>query len=203
MMTFIRLALEFFLTGLLAVGGGLATLPFLYEIGEKTGWFTAEDVISMIAVSESTPGPIGINMASFVGYTTGGTVSENAGVDVLLGILGALTATLSIVLPSFIVIMIVAKFLDKYKSSPITEGTFRALRPASTALITSAGLSVLSLTLFPNGFDFSSLSDLFAGLDWKSLILVGVIIAVKALWKKGHPVFFILIAAVCGIVFKL
>lgn len=203
MMTFIQLIIEFFVTGLLAVGGGLATLPFLYDIGERTGWFTDADVMNMIAVSESTPGPIGINMATFTGYITGGSVTDSLVGEVLLGILGGITATLSLVLPSFIVIMIVAKFLDKYKTSPITEGTFKMLRPASTALITAAGLSVLELTVFPNGFDLSSVTSLISSIDYKSLILVAVIFAITKLWKKGHPICFILIAAVAGIVLKI
>lgn len=203
MMTFLQLIVEFFLTGLLAVGGGLATLPFLYDIGERTGWFSGADVLNMIAVSESTPGPIGINMATFTGYLTGSGLSDSVFAEALLGLLGGITATLSLVLPSFIVIMIVAKFLDKFRSSPLTEGTFRALRPASTALITAAGLSVLKLTLFPKGIDLSAIGTFFTSIDYKSLILVAVIFAVTKLWKKGHPICFILIAAVAGIILQI
>ncbi len=190
MMTLLRLFAEFFLTGLLAVGGGLATLPFLYDIGERTGWFTEADVLNMIAVSESTPGPIGINMATFTGYLTS-------------GVLGSLTATVALVLPSFIVVVIIARFLDKYKSSPLTVGTFKTLRPASAALITAAGLSVLQLTVLPNGFDLSSVMEFFSAVDYRSLILVLVIFIGTKLWEKGHPIVFILAAAVAGIVFKL
>lgn len=204
MLTFIRLFIEFFFTGLLAVGGGLATLPFLYDIGERTQWFTEADVLNMIAVSESTPGPIGVNMATYTGFITGGTVVEGSPVlEIVFSLLGAMTATLSLVLPSFIVIMIVAKFLDKFRTSPLTEGTFRTLRPASTALITAAGLSVFKLTLFPYGFDLSSVAAFFTSIDYKSLILVAVIFAITKLWKKGHPIFFILIAAAAGIVLQI
>ncbi len=190
MMTLLRLFVEFLLTGLLAVGGGLATLPFLYDIGARTGWFTDADVLNMIAVSESTPGPIGINMATYTGFLTS-------------GVLGSLTATFGIILPAFVTICIVARFLDKYKSSPLTQGTFKTLRPASSALITAAGLSVLRLTVFPNGFDLSSFTAFFSAVNYKSLILVAVIFVGTQLWKKGHPVVFILAAAVMGIVFKL
>lgn len=203
MLTFIRLFIEFFFTGLLAVGGGLATLPFLYDIGERTQWFTEADVLNMIAVSESTPGPIGVNMATYTGFITGGTVTDSPALEIVFGLLGAMTATLSLVLPSFIVIMIVAKFLDKFRTSPLTEGTFRTLRPASTALITAAGLSVFKLTLFPSGFDLSSVASFFTSVDYKSLILVAIIFAITKLWKKGHPIFFILIAAAAGIVLKI
>ncbi len=190
MMTILRLFIEFFLTGLLAVGGGLATLPFLYDIGEKTGWFTEADVLNMIAVSESTPGPIGVNMATFTGFLTS-------------GVLGSLVATFGLVLPSYIVIVVIARFLDKYKSSPLTEGTFRTLRPASSALVTAAGLSVASLAFFPNGFDFSSVGAFFGALDYKVLILSAVILVGTLLWKKGHPIVFIAFGAVCGILFKM
>lgn len=186
----IRLFVEFFLTGLLAVGGGLATLPFLYDIADKTGWFTHTDVLNMIAVSESTPGPIGVNMATYVGFS-------------VQGILGSLTATLGLVLPSFITIVIIAHFMDKYSSSPITEGTFKMLRPASTAMVTAAGLSVAKLAFFPNGIDFSSISGFFSAVDFKVLALAAVILAVFLLWKKAHPIFFIIIGAVAGIVFKM
>lgn len=190
MVTLLRLFLEFFFAGLLAVGGGLATLPFLYDIGEKTGWFTDADVLNMIAVSESTPGPIGVNMATYTGYITS-------------GVLGSLVSTFGLVLPSFIVIIIVARFLDKYKSSPLTEGTFRMLRPASTAMVTAAGISVAKLAFFPNGFDFSSVGAFFAACDYKVMILTAVILAGTLLWKKGHPIAFIAIGAVAGIVFKM
>ncbi len=205
MMTILRLFIEFFFTGLLAVGGGLATLPFLYDIGEKTGWFTEADVLNMIAVSESTPGPIGVNMATFTGFITGdnmGSFTELVGPTVA-GIFGSLTATLGLVLPSYIVIVIIAKFLDKYKSSPLTEGTFSLLRPASTAMVTAAGLSVASLAFFPNGFDLNSIGAFFGALDYKVLILTAVILVGTILWKKGHPIVFIAFGAVCGIIFKM
>ncbi len=186
----IRLFVEFFLTGLLAVGGGLATLPFLYDIADKTGWFTHTDVLNMIAISESTPGPIGVNMATYVGFS-------------VQGILGSLAATIGLVLPSFITIVIIARFMNKYRSSPITEGTFKMLRPASTAMVTAAGLSVAKLAFFPNGIDFSSISGFCSAVDFKVLALAAVILAVFLLWKKAHPIFFIIIGAVAGIVFKM
>ena len=95
MMLYLRLFWEFFKTGLFAVGGGLATLPFLQDMSGRTGWFTHAQLADMLAVSESTPGPIGVNMATYVGFTTG-------------GVGGALVATLGLVTPSVIVILIVA-----------------------------------------------------------------------------------------------
>ena len=105
-MLYLRLMIEFFKTGLFAIGGGLATLPFLYELSEKTGWFTTTDISNMIAISESTPGPIGINMSTYVGFHTA-------------GLLGGIVTTLSLVLPSIIIIEIISKVLTKFKESKV------------------------------------------------------------------------------------
>lgn len=135
-MIYLRLFYEFFKTGLFSVGGGLATIPFLQHMGETTGWFTNTELTTMIAVSESTPGPMGVNMATYVGFETG-------------GLLGAVIATLGLIAPSIIVILIIAGFLQKFRHSKAVEATFAGLRPASTALITAAGLSVaVSVLLF-------------------------------------------------------
>lgn len=133
-MTYLRLFLEFFRTGLFAVGGGLATMPFLYHISDTTGWFSHADLANMIAVSESTPGPMGINMATYVGFT-------------VAGIPGAVIATLGLVSPSIIVILIVAKFLETFRTNRTVDAVFYGLRPASCGLIAAAGLSVVSLAL--------------------------------------------------------
>ena len=135
-MIYLQLFWEFFQTGLFAVGGGMATIPFLYDISDKTGWFTHQDLANMIAVGESTPGPIGINMATYVGYITG---MAQGGIG--NAILGAVTATFGLVLPSLIVILIVAAMLKRFKSSPLVQKTFYGLRPASTGLIAAAILS--------------------------------------------------------------
>ena len=136
-MIYLTLFVRFFLTGLMAVGGGLATLPFLQEIGHDTGWFTSMDLANMIAVSESTPGPMGVNMATYVGYHVG---SEHYGV--LGGILGGTVATLSLILPSLIVILIVVRVLDAFKESRLVQAIFRGLRPAYAG----SGLSVYTIT---------------------------------------------------------
>ena len=133
-MIYLQLFWEFFKTGLFSVGGGLATLPFLYEMGERTGWFTAENVADLLAIAESTPGPIGINMATYTGYICG-------------GIPGVLTACLGLVTPSFCIILLVAAFLNKFRHSRLVENAFYGLRPASMGLITAAGLSVAVIAL--------------------------------------------------------
>ena len=125
-MIYLRLFYEFFKAGLFAVGGGMATLPFLYDISDSTGWFTHSQLADMIAVSESTPGPIGVNMATYVGYTTG-------------GIPGAVIATLGLITPSIIIILIIAKALQAFRqskyggcrflwSASLLRGTYRSGR---------------------------------------------------------------------------
>jgi chromate transporter len=130
----LRLVYEFAKTGLFSVGGGLATLPFLYEMSDKTGWFSHADIADMIAVSESTPGPMGVNMATYVGFTVG-------------GVPGAVVATLGLICPSIIVIVIVASVLDRFRGNKYVEYVFYGLRPASTGLIAAAcwGVVVISL----------------------------------------------------------
>ena len=196
--TLLRLCGEFFLTGLFAVGGGLATLPFLYEIGAKTGWFTESDVLDMIAVSESTPGPIGVNMATYTGFTVGSLTNFAA------GILDGVLVTLSLILPSLIIGIIISGFLARFKDSPLVNGTFSFLRPASTALITAAGLSVALKVFFPDGFGgLTSFSAFFSILNYKALILAAAVTVAVIFWKKAHPIWLILASAVAGIAFSM
>ena len=186
-MMYLQLAWEFFKTGLFSVGGGLATLPLLYSISERTGWFDTMDISNMIAISESTPGPLGINMATYVGFTSG-------------GILGSLVAPLSLVVPSILIILIVAKVLDRFKESKVVQDVFFGLRPASTALIASAGISVALMVLFQTAdfMEVSSLADLF---NYKAILLAVVVyFAIKKFNK--HPIVYILASAVIGVIFK-
>ena len=191
-MTYLQLFWEFFQTGLFAVGGGMATIPFLYDMSDKTGWFTHQDLANMIAVGESTPGPIGVNMATYVGYVTGAAEG-----GLLHAILGAVTATTGLVLPSLIVILIVAAMLKRFKESPLVQKVFYGLRPASTGMITAAGISVAVSNLFGSA-TFS--------INWKGWILAAV------LWlltnkvkqtKKLHPIVFIGASALVGILFSM
>ena len=191
-MTYLRLYWEFFKTGLFAVGGGMATIPFLYDLSDATGWFTHNDLANMIAVSESTPGPIGVNMATYVGYITG---MKQGSIET--AILGAVTASMGLVLPSLIVILIVAAMLKRFQNSPLVQKAFYGLRPASTGLIAAAGISVAVSNLFG--------SDIFS-INWKGWILAVV------LWlltnkvkktKKLHPIVFIGFSALVGIVFSM
>lgn len=186
-MIFLRLFYEFFKTGLFAVGGGLATLPFLSDMAEATGWFTQAQLADMVAVSESTPGPIGVNMATYVGFTTA-------------GVPGAITATLGLITPSIIVIMVIAVFLRSFRNNRYVSAAFYGLRPASSGLIAAAGISVCGIALLNTGAGLG-----LALFNWKALALAAVLLVltryVKAT-KKLHPVVFILFSAVVGIVFK-
>ena len=197
-MIFFRLFYEFFKVGLFAIGGGLATLPFLRHLGDVTGWFSAADLANMVAVSESTPGAMGINMATYVGFTIGGQTGLPGG-----NIVGAVIATLGLVAPSILVILIIAKFLQKFRQSRVVDGVFSGLRPASTGLIAAAGLSVAQIALL-TGAAWTGWNSLTAIINWKGVILAPAIficMQVKAL-KKLHPIVYIAAAAVIGVVFQ-
>lgn len=200
MSIYLRLYYEFFKTGLFAIGGGMATLPFLHDIGESTGWYTQSQLMNMLAVSESTPGPIGINMATYVGYTVG-------------GIPGALIATIGEVTPSIIVILIVAMMLKKFRDSKYVNDAFYGLRPASTGLIGAACVSVILEVLtgieavspesgIVNGFALPG--GLGTLLNWKGLILAAVLLVLTNWVKKvkdWHPIVFIGLSAAAGVAF--
>ncbi len=194
-MIFLRLFFEFAKVGLFAVGGGLATIPFLQNMGAATGWFTDVDLTTMIAVSESTPGPMGVNMATYVGFQTGSLAGGPLG-----GALGAAVATLGLITPSIIIIMVIAGFLQKFRQSRTVDAVFQGLRPASTALIASAGLSVAVSVFVAAG----GVAEHTFSLHWPSVILTTAVFLClqhKQL-KKLHPVAFIAIAAVIGAVFQ-
>ena len=191
-MIYLRLFWEFFKVGLFSVGGGLATLPFLYSLGAKTGWFSTADVANMLAVSESTPGPIGVNMATYAGFDCA-------------GVLGGVVATLGLVTPSVIVIVLIAMALQAFRTNKYVDAAFYTLRPASTGLIAAAGWSVFALVLV-NLDAYRASYQLADLLQWKNLILFAVIWVLTNLvkpLKKLHPVVFLAIAAVVGIVFRL
>lgn len=199
MSVYLRLYWEFFKTGLFAVGGGMATLPFLKDIGQSTGWYTYTDLMNMLAVSESTPGPIGINMATYVGFTVG-------------SVPGAVIATLGEVTPSIIVILIVAMMLKKFRDNRYVNMAFYGLRPASTGLIGAAcvavvlevmtGIKVLAADgALVNTFRLAG----EALIKWPGVLLAAVLVVltnfVKPV-KNWHPIVFIAFSAVVGIVFR-
>ena len=190
-MIFLRLFWEFFKTGLFSVGGGMATLPFLYSMSESTGWFTAAQLADMIAVSESTPGPIGVNMATYVGFTTA-------------GIPGAVTATLGLITPSVIIVLIIAGILQAFRQNKYVEAAFYGLRPCSVGLIAAAGMLVVKISLFD--FEAFRLSGILADVfNFKAILLAAVLLLLTRyvkFTKKLHPIAFIALSAVVGIVFS-
>lgn len=189
-MIYLRLFFEFFKVGLFAVGGGMATFPFLSALADKTGWYTQGQLADMVAISESTPGPIGVNMATYVGFAT-------------RGIPGALVATVGLITPSIIVILIIAQMLKTFKDSRYVKNAFYGLRPASTGLIAAAGFSVVLLALTDTaGYQASgNLLDLF---HWKGILLAAVLLFFTRVPKKTkdlHPVVYIAASAAVGILF--
>lgn len=195
MIFLLQLIYEFFKTGLFAVGGGLATLPFLYDIASRYVWLDAGSMSDMIAVSESTPGPIGVNMATYCGYNAG---FETGGIA--LGIVGGIVATLSLVLPSVIIIIIVARMLDKFKNSTLVDNAFKGLRPAVCGMIASAALSVFAGACL-NTEAFSLAKNLFDFVDIKAIVVFAILFVANKKFKP-HPIFIIIPAAVLGMVFK-
>ncbi len=195
MMLYLKLYWEFFKTGLFAIGGGMATIPFLYDISDATGWFTHNDLANMIAVSESTPGPIGVNMATYVGFVSGMKDGGTAG-----ALLGAVTATLGLITPSVIVILIVAAILKSFRDNRYVNQAFYGLRPASAGLIAAAGISVMTANLFVGG------NIALSSVNWKGWILAAVLWLLTNKVKKTknlHPIVFIALSAAAGILFAM
>ena len=167
---FIQLFLQFFHVGVFSFGGGYATLPFLYDIAEKYHWYSAKQLTDMLAISSITPGPVGVNVATFAGFATS-------------GILGSLIATTAIILPSYIIVTIVYKVLDKFKTNRNVKGSIRGLKPAGCALLSAVGIKLL----------FTSNLHLLG-----TLILVAFVVA--SLKQKHDPLFYLGISTVLGLV---
>ncbi len=133
-MIYLQLFFEFFKTGLFALGGGLATIPFLQEMAASYGWFTNEQLTDMIALSECTPGPIGVNMATFAGYTAA-------------GVLGGVVASIAVVLPSLIIILIIARQYAKFRNNKLVDSIFAGVRPGVAALISVVCLNIIKVSV--------------------------------------------------------
>lgn len=187
-MIFVLLFLEFFKTGLFSVGGGLATIPFLRAMGEAYGWFDENILSTMVAVGESTPGPIGVNMATFVGYTVGGEYGIWGALS------GAVIATIGLVLPSVIVIILVAKALKAFRSNKYVDHAFYGIRPAVTGMIFAAGLSMIKNAICPE--------LTLASLNVGALVLF-LILLVLTNKIKLHPIIYIIASGIVGAIFSL
>lgn len=181
-MIFLELFWTFLKIGAFTFGGGYAMLPLIQQAVLDHGWMREEQLINFIAVSESTPGPFAINMATYIGTEKG-------------GLLGAMCATLGVVLPSFVVILIVAKCFDKFKENRVVKGCMSGLKPAVVGLIGSALLSVAGTVFLPNGFVVSALTDVTT-----YIYLVITVGATVMAFKKVHPILIICLSAVVGIV---
>lgn len=182
----LQLFWEYLLVGLFTFGGGMATIPFLQDMGERTAWFTQAQLADMIAVSESTPGPIGVNMATYVGFN-------------VAGIPGAVVATLGFVLPGFLVVLALAYFISRYSASKALDRVFYGLRPVSAALIAAALVAVAKITLLR-----LDAAGAVIGLSWPAIglaLLVWVLSNFVKPTKKLHPAAFLGFCAVMGVVF--
>ena len=176
-MIYLELFIEFFKIGLFSVGGGLATLPFLNKLVDTKGWYTVSELTNMLAISESTPGPIGVNMATYVGFH-------------IASILGALVATFALVLPSYVVIIIISKFLTKFKNSPYVKNTFDIIRAVVTGLIGVSFITIFNTAIFSLGFDIKK-------------IVIFIVIFLLIIKYKKHPILYVGIGALAGFIFKL
>lgn len=185
MIKYFQVFYEFFKIGLFAIGGGPATIPFLMELSEKTGWYTMEELTNMIAISESTPGPVGLNMATYVGCRT-------------LGPFGGLISTIGLTFPSVVVIILIAKFLNNFKENPYVKNAFWGIRPAVTALILSAVIGICKVSLF--SVNDGRMEPLVGSMV--ICVVAFCLLRIRKL-KKLHPAAWILGAAVLGVVFRL
>lgn len=183
------LMLEFFKVGLFAVGGGLATFPFLMDLTTKYNWFSQKELLDMIAVSESTPGAIGINTATFAGFKA-------------FGFMGGIVATLSLILPAFIIIIVISHMLNKFKNSITVKNIFAAIRPSTAGLILAAMSSVIVLSLF-DVETFRKSGEFLSLFRTIPIILFVAVFVLLRKVKNIHPVIIILLGAVCGILLNL
>ena len=193
-MIYLRLFFEFFKVGLFSVGGGLATIPFLTDLGQRTGWFTSGQLADMIAISESTPGPLGVNMSTYVGFHTA-------------GLLGSIVSTLGLVTPSILVILLIARILKQFRQSRVVNAIFYGLRAASVALITVALLEVAVIALAKEGgisfiYGSQSVESEAAMVARVKKYKAGFVVSYTPA-KKLHPIVFIAFSAVVGVMFQM
>lgn len=200
LMIYLTLFWEYFKIGLFTIGGGYAMLPLVKQIVADRGWLTQEQLYNFVGIAESTPGPFAINLATFVGNVVGYT----AELGVFGAILGSVVATVAVVLPSLIIIIVVTLLFQKFKSNKYVQGALRGIKPVVVGLILSAVVSVAAKVILPN-LEFTKLSkeDSFEQFNWISLIIIAAFFPlslIKIKGKKIHPIFLILLSAAVGIV---
>lgn len=198
-MIYLTLFWEYFKIGLFTIGGGYAMLKPVKQIVEKHGWLTSFELDNFIGIAESTPGPFAINLATYVGIKVGAT----AGLGVFGSILGAVIATFAVVLPSLVIIIVVTKLFDKFRTSKYVQGALYGINPVVVGLVLSALFDVAFKAVLPqlqlNAIDKSGFSE----FNWISLILVAVFVPlsqIKIKKKKLHPIILIVFSAVLGII---
>ena len=184
-MIYLQLAFEFLKIGLFSVGGGMATLPFLMDLTTKYDWYTASELANMVAIAESTPGPIGINMATYAGFQAA-------------GIPGSLVATLALTAPALVIIIIIARFLENFSENKTVKSAFYGIRPAVAALIGYAVWELLKIALITVADGVTTVNFLNVIICFGTLILLRI----KKLGKL-HPLVWIAAGAIIGIVFKI
>jgi chromate transporter len=190
-MIWLWLFIEFFKTGLFSIGGGLATIPFLKAMADNWGWFDEKLLGNMIAVGESTPGPIGVNMATYVGYTVGFNHGGMAG-----ALFGGVLATFALVLPSVIIILIVARLLKAFKENKFVDRCFYSIRPAVTGMIASAAVMMIKSGVFTES------GNLLESINLKAAILFAALLVFTNKIKL-HPIVYIIIAGAIGAIFSM
>ncbi len=197
-MEFLLLFWEYFKIGLFTLGGGYAMLPMVEQVVLRNGWMLREELINFIGVAESTPGPFAVNLATFVGMQVG--MQTNLGV--FGGYLGSAVATFAVVLPSLVIIIIVTRILDKFKTNRHVQNALKGVRPVVVGMVASAMFTIFCAVVFPKfNLDSPSLKDL-SDCKWISLLIFLVFVPVSRLKIKGkklHPIFMICISAVLGI----
>ncbi len=184
-MIYLQLFYEFAKVGFFAIGGGVATIPFLQAVGTNTGWYTQADLTHIIAIAGSTPGPIGINMATFAGYQAS-------------GFLGALVATLGIITPPLILIFTIGTMLHRFQHNPIIQRIFYGLRPASAALIVAAALQIADVAFTR---DYDGISHFYAPAVVLSLILLGLM--TQTIGRTWPPAVYVVISGIAGVLFSM
>ena len=183
-MIYLLLFYEFFKIWLFAIGGGLAALPFLFDLLDKYDWYTTAELTNMIAISESTPGPIAVNMATYVGYHTG-------------GLLGSVVATLALIMPAIIISLLICKAMAVWRDNQYVEMVFSGLRPAVAGLLAAISISLISLALFGTEHFAPGLQ-----LNLKALIFL-IVVTPAVFYFNKHPIIFIALGAAVGIIFQL
>ena len=190
-MSLLYLFVNYFRIGFFAIGGGLATLPFLFEIADSSEWLTREAIANMLAAAQSLPGAIGVNLAAYVGFVYAGPA-------------GGFTAAAGLIAPSIIIIIIVARILRSFKESKIVQSVFTAFRPAAAGLLSAAGFSAIMLSVWNTAA--ASAGSIppawYEYIRWKELILLGILFFLVYKFKK-HPLLYIAGAAALGIILGL